>query len=271
MDFIDRMAKAVILFGAITLLVTAILVAIPNNKKTSTQEMANVTVSITTLDRRSGGTGVVLNSKAAGSTILTNSHVCRLIGAQNGIVITDDGVSHAIISYKESKIHDLCLITVLDNLNRRTAVATKAPEPYEEASVAGHPALYPTIITKGHFSGKVTIPVMIGLRECTKEDIDGAVESNDMNTILMCLIGGGLPIIRTYESQVVSPTIMGGSSGSAVYNKDGEIAGLVFAGNGDIGYGFIVPYDYINIFLNAELPTLQDKVPNTLVDITRLR
>ena len=57
-------------------------------------------------------------------------------------------------------MHDLCLLTVQANLHVRTKVADRSPNSFEAASISGHPSLFPTIITKGHFGGKLIVNVL---------------------------------------------------------------------------------------------------------------
>ena len=54
---------------------------------------------------------------------------------------------------------------------------------------------------------------------------------------------------------------MPGSSGSAIYNEKGEISALVFAGQGDLGYAFAVPVEYIYAFLGTEISSLEIQYP----------
>jgi S1-C subfamily serine protease len=219
----------------------------------SYKDLSKATVKIVQPNERSGGTGVVLQSSENTSVILTNHHVCEAI-ENGGVVITDSNEKYNITSFKESKVHDLCTINVSANLGTNTKVASEHPQMYDEAYVSGHPSLYPTIVTAGHFSKKMIVDIMVGLKACTEEDLNGP-------DALLCLFVGGKPIIRTLESQVISATIKPGSSGSAVYNSKGELAGLVFAGSGDLGYGMIVPLEYIHNFLETELKSLSLQVP----------
>lgn len=219
---------------------------------TSDKELAATTAMITNFAGNSGGTGVVLTSNATESTVLTNKHVCEV--AQYGGLVSTDKHRATVTSYRESEVHDLCLITVNANLEANTELATNSPDLYTAAIVAGHPQLLNTIITRGHFSGKEVFDIMIGMRACTEEDQKDGFG-------MLCAILGGFPIIKTYQAQVISATIQPGSSGSAVFNDAGKIAGLVFAGSGPLCYGHIVPLEYIQNFIKNELPDLTPKTP----------
>lgn len=203
-------------------------------------EYANTAVMITALDKRSGGTGVILDSNPSVSHVLTNKHVCGLVQV-GGLVITDDGTAYPVDGYQVYKKHDLCLIEVHTDLKVNIKVAEKAPDEYDTSIVSGHPNLLPTMITTGHFSKRQVIQLIVGLSEC-----DGTEEGQDA---LYCVFVGGKPIIRQFQSQATSSLIMPGSSGSAVFNSKGELSGLIFAGQQGLGYGFLVPWEYVRDFL----------------------
>lgn len=224
---------------------------------------AKATVMITNLEETSGGTGVVLRSTSTESSILTNSHVCGVV--EHGGVIKNDNIKGFVSSYTRSEIHDLCLIKTSTNFKVDTSVAQIPPDDYSEAAVSGHPHLLPTLITKGNFGKKLIVTVMTGFRPCTPEDM------KDPMGAFICTFLGGFPVVRTYESQVVGATIQAGNSGSAVYNENGEVAGLVFAGSGDLSYGLIVPQEYIYNFLFSELnngTTVTNK-PDTVMTFSK--
>lgn len=226
------------------------------NKKYSAADKSKATALITTLDGRSGGTGVILKSSFEGSDILTNKHVCQVV-KNGGVVRNSFNKPHLVQHYIESDIHDLCLIHVAEDLGITTDVASRLPFEQEKATVSGHPHLYPTLVTEGYFGSREIITVMIGLRPCTKEDL-----ANPM-TALSCLFRGGLPILKEYSAQIISALIMPGSSGSAVYNSDGEIQGLVFAGSGGLGFGYVVPIEFIVNFLRYEVVNKTSKLPKS--------
>lgn len=197
-----------------------------------------------------GGTGVIYQSGQSGSYVLTNKHVCDVLKTAGGVVKTTTGV-YQVQAMLESKVSDLCLTFTPANLNQNTLLASEAPKTFSPVKVSGHPALLPTIITTGHFSERQIIQVFIGMQPCTADD------ASNPDTSLLCAFFGGLPMIKSYESVLVSATIMPGSSGSGVYNANDELSGLVFAGSRDFAYGWTVPYDQVAAFLRSETQTAQ--------------
>jgi S1-C subfamily serine protease len=227
-------------------------------KPTKNSEYASTSVMITRYDGRSGGTGVIISSKRNESKILTNAHVCSVL--KTGGIVRSDRVKGIVKAYQVSEIHDLCLVTTNTNFFVNTVVAGTQPEPYDDAVVSGHPHLLPNIVTKGHFSQKEAVKVLVGFRPCKIEDITSGGNAE------YCQFLGIIPIIKTYEAQIVSATIMPGSSGSAVFNGNGEISGLVFAGSGEFGYGMIVPHEYIVSFFDGELKNIPLIYPSGLTE-----
>jgi len=220
------------------------------------------TVMVVRQDGRSGGTGVIVESTFKDSSILTNSHVCEVV-KNGGLVVTTDDKRHQVISYRQSLTHDLCLIKVNADLHAAAKLAGHAPAMFEAATISGHPSLLPNVRTNGHFSAGSIIAVMTGYRDCTADD----AKSNDPGIQFMCGLFGKLPVVKRYDTILVTATIMPGSSGSGVYNANDELSGLVFAGSGGIGYAFIVPYEYVANFLTSEARTLDEKHPSYILSL----
>jgi S1-C subfamily serine protease len=183
------------------------------------QELFKVSVMITNMAENSGGSGVILQSEQDHSLILTNKHVCEGIGPE-GVVHDSGHKKHMINSMMLDSRHDLCLIRVAGDLQIDVVLASKAPQPADDLVIVGHPRLLPTIITKGHFS----------------------------DTTIISVLDGDNVVLR--EAVVASALISPGSSGSPVFNTKGELAGMVFAGFGNLSYGFLVPVDYIRSFVS---------------------
>jgi hypothetical protein len=217
-------------------------------------------VKVTNMTANHGGTGIVLRSTDTNSYVLTNSHVCGVV--ESGGLVSGDAGQFMVTGYKRSLTHDLCIIRVSGNLGYNTKVASRPPNTYyEDASISGHPGLYPNVISKGHFSGKDIITIMTGVRACTE------AEAASEDTALLCGLLGGIPILKQFQSTLVTATIMPGSSGSGVYNSDNELSGVAFAGKGDLGYAWTVPYEYMKNFLNKEQYHIPFTVPSDEVDL----
>lgn len=206
-------------------------------------EFAQTSAMITVKDESSGGSGVILKSGEKESIILTNKHVCEVI--QGGGVVNTSGKKYKITAFKIYKKHDLCMVKVAANLKITTVVAEKQPKLYSHVFVSGHPSLLPHVLTEGYFSNFKTVSILVDVKKCT--------EDNFKEDPMSCMFLGGIPIIRDFESQLVTATIMPGSSGSGVFNEAGEISGLVFAGSAQgLSYGFIVPLKSVQDFIANE-------------------
>lgn len=214
------------------------------------RDLPKASVMIRNFTKTSGGTGVILHSYQFHSFVLTNAHVCEVV-KDGGVVTTSDNLDLIVESFIKSAVHDLCLIKVQANLNINMPLAQLPIHLYDKITVVGHPHLNPITISHGYFGDKVIIKVVTGAKSCTQEDIDNP------DTSLGCLMFNIAPIIKQYQARYVSATVQPGSSGSPVYNEDGEISGLIFAGAGDFSYGYAVPLEYILHFLYIESPELK--------------
>lgn len=212
----------------------------PSKNSSSTEAV----VMITNYAKNSGGSGLIFSSSDFESRILTNAHVCEVV-ENGGLVTTADKAEHFIVGIKKSENHDLCFIYIRENLNHNVSVAKTSPKKYDEIKIVGHPSLYPTIITHGHMSDHKMVRVSMGTEKC---DMDKEEDKDNPS----CLIFGVKSITKVFDTVIVSATIMPGSSGSGVYNKNDELIGLAFAGRGDLSYGIVVPYEYLRYFLQIE-------------------
>lgn len=229
-------ANAVILFA-----LYSIFTGDQGKKRLTVLEKAEASVTITNLEKNSGGTGTILRSSSTLSAILTNKHVCRLLEKNGGLVTTRHNKEYLVRAVREASNHDLCLVYVTADLHQSTAVATTPPEVPSRSQIVGHPRLYPVSVTDGYFSDHLLVTVRMGVIPCAPYE----------NT-LDCIFLGGHPVEERFEAQLTTALIMPGSSGSAVYNEQGEIAGVAFAGSGDLGFSLIVPLEYVNEFLISQ-------------------
>ncbi len=203
-------------------------------------EYAKTTAMILAQNKGNGGSGVILYSSPKTSLVLTNKHVCEVI--QVGGFVRTSTKEVKVAQYKIYSKHDLCMIAVNDDLGVNTQLAYAAPALYTKSTTAGHPALLPVVSSVGNFSNEMSIRLIVSVKDC-----DGNEKGEDA---VYCMFFNKKPVLKSYDAQLVSSLIMAGSSGSAVFNEDGEIAGLVFAGSPDgLSYGFIVPHRFVMDFV----------------------
>ncbi len=213
------------------------------DKPTNAKEFAKTSVKILNMRQNSGGSGVILESNSSGSKILTNKHVCNVI--ESGGYVVQGSEKYQIREYKKYLDHDLCLVRVMYDLGINTQVSEQRPPYFSKAFISGHPALMPPVLTDGNFSGREIIRIITKIRKCEDKDWE--------KYGLYCLFFGGIPIVEFFESQLVTGTILPGSSGSGVFDIDGTISGLVFAGRSrELTYAYVVPHEYIVDFVENQ-------------------
>jgi len=222
---------------------------------TNENKIKSPTVMVTSLTN-GGGSGVIYSTSRHKSRVLTNGHVCEILSA-GGAVTKITGERHLVVEYTLDDRHDLCMLTVLADLGTAAKFATKSPSHYETAIVSGHPRLLPNVISTGHFSSNQIIQVLMGFRPCTEEELEGGGSVSEL-----CDFFKQLPILKTFESKLITAFTMPGSSGSAVYNSKKEVSALVFA-NGN-GYTSAVPHEYIMDFLERH-EGLKPSFPNYIL------
>lgn len=213
------------------------------------EDFKKTSVRIYNLEMNSGGTGSIYRSYSNASHILTNKHVCEL--TVNGGYVVQNNKKYLVTHYKKFAHHDLCLVRIAKNLGVSLKVARTIEDASKVVYVSGHPSLLPHILTKGHLSDRVEIELLSEIKPCTKEDFT--------TRGMECIFFGGIPVLKKMDAQVVSNLIKPGSSGSPVFNKNGEIIGLVYASDSrEASFGYIVPQIYLFYFLqNAHRHTWQ--------------
>lgn len=210
---------------------------------TNGTELYSTTVMIVNKKETNGGSGVIYTSTESGSIILTNKHVCEVI--KHGGLIKTLNYDVEVRRYKKYTHHDLCMIKVDENLKINTKVAKRAGKTFQAALQAGHPHLLPMIVERGEYAGYKVLQIATGVKKC-----DG---TEDGEELLYCIFYGKKPVLESFDSQIVTTKVLPGSSGSAVYNANGEITNLVFAGARDgFSYAFTVPNRFLNDFIKNE-------------------
>lgn len=229
----------------LTLLATTTLSCTTTVAPKEVDEFYKTSVMITNTEESSGGTGVIYRS-GPDSYVLTNRHVCQLL-EEGGYVLNDN--KYKVRAYKPSKVHDLCLVWVRSNLGVNTVLAPEPPPLRSKAFISGHPSLYPHVVSNGYVSDHMKIEVVMDFRPCTDKEVE--------QDPIMCIFYG-YPIVEELQAQLVSALIAPGSSGSAVFNEQGQLIGLAFASNSrNLAYALVVPWENLTAFVTSEADTLK--------------
>jgi len=218
----------------------------------TTKDFMKVSVKVLNSAGNSGGSGLILSSGQGGSIILTNKHVCN--ATKGGVIETPGHLTHRIHYLKIDPSHDLCLIGIDADLGIDVKIANKAPEVGDKSIVVGHPALLPVIVTEGHFSEHMIVTLIESYKDCETADY------LDLLLARTCLSSGKIPQFVTREGHLVSSLIMPGSSGSPVFNDSGELAGVIFAGQGSLSFGIAVPLESIWQFIKKQRSMMWQEV-----------
>jgi S1-C subfamily serine protease len=203
-----------------------------------------------------GGTGVVYDSSTEETIVLTNDHVCGAI--KTGGYAFNKGTKYLILSFKQSKLHDLCYVKIKGNLGPGVALAAEAPAMNDKIYISGHPNLYPHVLSEGYVTETVNINVATSNKPCDAE--------TSKKYPIDCIFNGDYDSVRR-EAVLVTALISPGSSGSGVFNDKDELVGLAFAaGGGNLGYALVVPWKFLNYFVKVEAGRLEWVVTSPLLE-----
>lgn len=125
--------KFKILIGLSVATVTAAYITLYQENKPN---VTSSTVMITNIEGNSGGSGVIIYRSSNESMILTNKHVCEIL-PEGGLIQTTSGEKYTVSKYRESEMHDLCLIYTQADLKYNTDLASSAPKMYENLKISG--------------------------------------------------------------------------------------------------------------------------------------
>lgn len=145
------------------------------------------------------GSGTIIKSESKLSYVLTNQHVCLSLKDATltnsiGVVIYNKKIYPAIV-LKISKISDLCMVAFLNNdIVPFITISNKDNKLGENIMTIGYPENHEKFISIGY-------------------------------------IGEGYQQLRQFFYRETSIISIQGASGSGVFNKDGELVGVLSIGN----------------------------------------
>lgn len=192
---------------------------------------------------KSGGTGFVVRTPS-GAVTMTNAHVCH--AAEDGLLVAhrDDGSRAVIKIIRVYQEHDLCALEAVPG-DAGLQVARRYSEvPGTRVWAIGYPLLRPLTTAWGVVSLLHDIDVMD--THTPPEECHGGGRHVE---IIDSFFGPLEVCIRTLPGVDTTMVIYGGNSGSPVLNEQGQIVGVVYAGDGRSNWGVYVPYEALANFV----------------------
>jgi len=194
-------------------------------------------------DPQMGGTGFVLET-AKGLFTITNAHVCE---------ISVDGTLLAHVDQKPRQILkilridtkvDLCMLEPVYGVKGLTMGAADVSD-YDTVFTWGHPGLRPVTVEQGKAMPPQLIQIFTGFvnNGVCEAGLPYSVTVPHWGTVEVCILTqmARASTVRTY----------GGSSGSPVFNRYGDVVGVIFAGDTETNNGYWVEFGELRAFLNS--------------------
>lgn len=198
-------------------------------------------------NHKSGGTGFAVQAASGKTYMLTNAHVCRVteepyLYAMQG----ERGVRLPILDISEST--DLCILDTAPGQEGITLAASAGSG--TQAYLVGHPHLQPLTLKIGYLAQQenVLINYCMGIGSSTSTEEFFVQPYSTLQPLQFEALFNDC--VKAIHSQVATLESRPGNSGSAVTNREGELIGVLFAGNGTGGLSLLVPLEDVRDFLS---------------------
>lgn len=192
-----------------------------------------------------GGTGFVVQAPSGKKFVLTNKHVCEIADLVPQLFVKfDDGSRPVPVVVREKSTEtDLCIIDL--PLDHAPLPLGKHPMQGDLSIVIGHPHLRPLTPSEGVITAADTELEMqngVPVEQCNGKRM--RIES------YISFFGRPEKVcIATYHAHMISARTEPGNSGSPVFDAQGEVMGIAFAGGYGGAYGAIIDIDEIRSFI----------------------
>jgi S1-C subfamily serine protease len=197
----------------------------------------------------SGGTGFSIQAASGQIVTITNAHVCSLAVDGEMIATYDDGLvtTLSVIEIVKTKA-DLCVLSSLP-LTENKMIYTLAAQGLEIGDAAftiGHPRLAPLTFSNGYLVDDTDIDII----DIEIRDIEACKEIGGTMKTVPTFFGDAELCAVPFHAISTSLVVYPGSSGSPVFNFQGQVVGVIFAQSSDTTYGAYVPFDDLKALLD---------------------
>lgn len=181
------------------------------------------------------GTGFVTQRGDGREVVVTNSHVCVNDGSHpmtNGeplvVLRTDDGRDLTVLAY--DPVNDLCALSIprTQIKEKPLKLAESAISDGEVIFIYGHPSGGTAALRSGQFLNEMTIIYPIGDRGLVVKNFP-KVKCTDLPGMYAAV--SELECIVTRKTTASELTVLPGNSGSPLFNKWGNVVGVLWGYN----------------------------------------
>lgn len=191
-----------------------------------------------------GGTGFELKLPSGRVYTISNAHVCAI--AVNGLMGAHLPGSNRVVKIRVLDVSDKADLCLLEALPGASGLSMGDSQPERQhINSLGHPHLNPLTYSEGYLVGR--FPVQIG-EEIPKEQCTHKNEEFKEFPTMFGLIGVCMTTRDAFQTSMV---IYPGNSGSPVFNDEGDVVGVVFAGMTSTNFASIVPLDLLREFVSV--------------------
>lgn len=219
-------------------------------------------------EQSGGGTGFAVKAPSGQSYIMTNDHVCAVSKDGRTVLISgsEGSMRRNIISHDENS--DLCLIEGMPGVEG-LELAWLPPTAGDTITIVGHPLLMPLHVEKGEMMSVTDVSVMMGPisvinprtgqseqipveeggilpEQCSMKKNKQIVVDVDLLFFILKVKVCVLEVKGAYQTAVTGHP---GNSGSPVVNFWGNVTGVLFAGDDETNWSYMVPLKDLKAFL----------------------
>lgn len=196
-------------------------------------------------NENSGGTGFAVRSPSSGKLYtITNAHVCNI--TDKPFLIAAKGQTRLRVQIIEVMDHaDLCILQGLPYMKGLEVAGSIRL--FDGVYVVGHPELQPINMTAGWVRTRVLVPISYCQKAVNRARV---MVLPDKRKGARALFEFDASCIKEMDSIMTNNDSKPGNSGSAVLNEQGEVVGVLFAGDSN-GTSLIVPLDYLKSLLST--------------------